>query len=663
VTAKKPRAKSRPKRKAVASAAGLKNVHVVRGLQYAEAVVSGQIAACKWVRLACQRQLRDLARWRSGEDAWPFKFDEELGGRAAEFFEQLPHTQGPLAFRHPDGEWNLLKLQPWQCFIITTVYGWIRKDSPAHRPVRRFQRVYEEVPRSNGKSFKLSGGLLYSFAEGEEGVESYSAAVDRAQAKKVYGEAEAMLLKRPQLGEALGLQVSSVAIFQPSTNGRAVALSREAKKSGDGANIYFAAVDELHAHPTRAVWDVLDTGTGKRGGGALIWIITTAGFNTAGICYEKRQYVQKVLEGVVQDETWFGIIYTAVDPGEDEDLWKDEVCRSSCSDHSHPACRWRMANPNWGISVDPIDFQAKADRALQVASEQNNFLTKHLNIWCSADVSWMDMTAWDACADAGLREEDFAHQACVDGLDLASKVDICCKAKLFFRDLPVTPSPTDCGRRSPDGGRYCSKAKGHADPCPFDVPGAAAPWPLTRPTLERNYYLFVDSFLPEGAISSSPNSQYDGWVREGRILTTPGDVLDFEAIKASVRSDHDRFDLREVAFDPWQATQLSNELQAEAVVMVEVRPTVQNFSAPMKEVEALVLQHRLHHDGNPVMRWMVSNVVAHRDAKDNIFPRKAAEQNKIDGPVATIMALGRAMLAPATPPKSYLESQDVVLLG
>lgn len=657
------RAKARRNRP-VRSAGGFRNVHVVKGLQYAEAVVSGQIAACKWVKLGCQRQLRDLERWRSGEDAWPYRFDEDLGGRAAEFFEQLPHTQGPLSFRTSDGDWNLLTLEPWQCFIVTTVYGWIRKDSPERRPVRRFQRVYEEVPRGNGKSFMLSGGLLYAFAEGEQGVEAYSAAVDRAQAKKVYGEAEAMLIKRPRLAETLGLRTSSVAIFQPSTNGRAVALSREAKKTGDGANIYYAAVDELHAHPTRAVWDVLDTGTGKRGGNALIWIITTAGFNTASICYERRQYVQKVLEGVVQDEAWFGIIYTAVDPGEDEDVWKDEVCRSSCSDHSHPACRWRMANPNWGISVDPVDFCSKAARALQVASEQNNFLTKHLCIWCNADVAWMDMTAWDACADPALREESFGREPCVDGLDLASKVDICAKATLFFRDLPVTPAETECGRSAGDGTRFCAKPKGHEEPCPFDVPGAPVPWPMTKPTVERHFYHFLSSFLPEGAIESSSNSQYDGWVREGRIQTTPGDVLDFEAVKASVRADQQRHDLREVPYDPWQAQQLANELQAEAILMVELRPTVQNFSEAMKELEALVLQRRFHHDGNPVMRWMVSNVVCHRDSKDNIYPRKAAEQNKIDGLVATIMALNRALLAPAiTAGRSYMETQDVVVLG
>ena len=626
-TAKK-RGAARGRGRATKSAAGFTNIYTVRGLQYAEEVVAGKIPACKWVRRACQRQLEDLKRWRE-EDSYPFRFDEELGGRAAEFFEQLPHTQGPLAVRDAEGQWTLLKLEPWQCFIETTIYGWIRKDSPPARPVRRFTRVYEEEPRGQGKSFRLSGGMLYAFSEGEQGVEAYSAAVDRAQAKKVYGEAEAMLRKRPELAEALGLEISSAAIFQKATNGRAVALSREAKKSGDGANIYFAAVDELHAHPTRAVWDVLDTGTGKRGGNALIRIITTAGFTTAGVCYEKRSYVQKILEGVVKDDAWFGIIYT-VDPGEEEEGWRDEVCRASCSDHSHPGCVWRKANPNWGVSVDPLDFEAKAMRAMQVLSEQNNFLTKHLNIWCNADVTWMDMGAWDSCADAALREEAFSGEPCIDGLDLASKIDICAKAKVFFRDLPgEAAAPPD----------PAAPVDPNAIEAPADQP------PPAPPETVRHFYLFVDAFLPEEAVRKSGNAQYDGWRREGRIRTTPGDVLDFEAVRAAVLGDRDRHQLREVAFDPFQATQLANELQAEAVTMVEVRPTVQNFSEPMKELEALVLQKRLHHDGNPVMRWMISNTVCHRDAKDNIYPRKASEENKIDGVVATVMALNRALLA------------------
>lgn len=617
--------KARPRRKAKPAphASGFRNVYVVRGIQYAEQVVSGEISACKWVRLACQRQLKDLERWRA-EEAYPFRFDEEAGGRAAEFFEQLPHTQGPLSFKREDGSWNTLVLEPWQCFIVTTVYGWIRKDSPKERPTRRFTRVYEEIPRSNGKSLMLSAGLLYSFSEREQGVEAYSAAVDREQAAKVYGEATAMLVKRPELSNALGLETSAHTIFQKATHSKALPLSREAKKTGDGMNIYFAAVDELHAHPTREVWDVLDTGTGKRGGNALIWIITTAGFDTAGVCYEKRGYVTKVLEGIIKDETWFAIIYT-LDEGEE---WEDEECRTACADHSFKGCLWRKANPNWGVSVDPIDFESKMMRGIQVASERNGILTKHLGIWCNADVAWMDMLAWDKCADPELRVEDFARQPCVIGLDLASKIDLVADARLFYRDLPAGVN-----------------AKG-------------------EPKVDRHFYLFLKTQLPEAAVRDSNNSQYEGWVREGWIQATPGDVTDFDLVRDDVLAAADSFDLREIAFDPWQATQLANELGARGQKMVEVRPTVQNFSEPMKELEALVRGGRFHHNGNPAMRWMVSNVVCHRDAKDNIYPRKAHNENKIDGPVATIMALNRALLAPADAPgDSYLSRRDIVVLG
>lgn len=225
------------------------NPYVARAREYALAVVSGQLCACKWVRLACKRQLDDIEK--QNDPAWPYRFDEEIAARACEFLEQLPHTQGPMCFKHDDGTWNRLKLEPWQVFIVCCVYGWIRKDSPAHRPLRRFTRIYEEEPRGNGKSLRLSGALLYSFAEGEQGVEAYSAAVDREQARKIYGEAVAMLHKRPDLARALGLEVYAHAITQKATNSRAITLSRDARKSGDGKNVAFCALDELHAHPTQ----------------------------------------------------------------------------------------------------------------------------------------------------------------------------------------------------------------------------------------------------------------------------------------------------------------------------------------------------------------------------------------------------------------------------
>lgn len=564
--------------------------HVAKGLAYCRDVVDGVIPACKWVRLACQRQLDDLAR-AAGE--WRYRFDEARAGRACRFLEQLPHVKGPLAG-------TLFHLEPWQCFIVTAAFGWVRRDTGT----RRFRRVYIEVPRGNGKSFLSSGIALYGLAaDGESGAEVYSAATTSAQARITYGDAEKMLRKRPVLIQKLGLRISTHAISQHASGSTFKALSREAKNH-DGANIHVAVVDELHAHRTRELWDVLITGAAKRPQ-SLVWTITTAGTDVSGICYEVRDSVVKMLEGVESDGL-FGVVYT-LDEGDD---WRDEAS-------------WEKANPNWTASIDHDSYRLAATEAMQSAAKENNFKTKHLNIWCNADVAWMSMTAWDRCADPTLSEDAFAGQPCALGLDLASKTDVCAKAKVFHRDVPAV---------NPDGSPKMKRAE---DDRPTD-----------EPALERHFYLFVQGYLPEAAVENSRNASYEGWSKDGWIITTPGDVLDFETVGAAVLEDRDRHDLREVAFDPWQATQLAQQLQAEGVTMVEVRPTVQNFSEPMKEMESLVLTGRLHHDGNPAMRWMVSNVVSHRDAKDNVYPRKQRPENKIDGVVAALMALNRALLAP-----------------
>ena len=159
---------------------------------------------------------------------------------------------------------------------------------------------------------------------------------------------------------------------------------------------------------------------------------------------------------------------------------------------------------------------------------------------------------------------------------------------------------------------------------------------------ETHYYVFAHFYLPQRQVDESGNAQYQGWVIEGRITATDGDVIDFDNIEADIQSDVSVFDVRAVAYDPWQATQLSQRMTERDVPMQEYRQTVQNFSEPMKELEALVLSGRLHHDGDPVLAWCMSNVVCHTDAKDNVYPRKERVENKIDGAVALIMAIGMA---------------------
>jgi hypothetical protein len=310
-----------------------------------------------------------------------------------------------------------------------------------------------------------------------------------------------------------------------------------------------------------------------------LWVITTAGSNRSGICYEVRTFVSKVLENVVADDTQFGIIY-GLDDGDD---WTSEDALIK-------------ANPNWGISVRPEVLGPLQAKAMQLPSAVNNFKTKHLNEWVNADTAWMDMRAWDACADASLDLDTFAGQPCWVGLDLASKTDIAALILLF-----------------------------------------------AHPEIADAFVVFGKYYLPEDTVSSSANSQYSGWMRTGRLTVTPGNVIDFSWIEADLMDFASRFEIQSVAFDPFQATQLSTRMMAEGLPMIEVRPTVLNFSEPMKTLEALVLQRKLAHDGDPVLGWMASNVVAHLDAKDNIYPRKERAENKIDGIVALIMALSRAI--------------------
>ena len=558
--------------------------------QYAEAVVAGDVLTCKWVQHACQRQLNDLAKFKG--KASPYRFNPKLKdkeGRTFQpadnlcaFIERLPHVKGPLA-----GE--PIRLEPWQVFILTTVFGWIKADGN-----RRFRRSYIEVPRGNAKSTLSSALALYMLAaDGEGGAEVYSLATTRDQARIVFGDAQTMARQCAGFRARFGVGVGAHNMHVMASGSKFEALSAEGSTL-DGLNIHFGCIDELHAHKTRTVYDVVETGTGKRDN-SLLWVITTAGSNRAGICYEVRTFVTRLLDGVFEDDSQFGIIY-----GLDEtDDWITEESLIK-------------ANPNWGVSVRPEVLLPLQAKAMQLPSAVNNFKTKHLNEWVNADSSWMDMRAWDRCANPSLTLAAYAGQPCWIGLDLASKVDIAALVLVFTH---------------------------------LEIDGA--------------YAVFGRYYLPEDTVHANGNSQYQGWMSAGRVTVTPGNVIDFSWIEADLIDFVSRHSVQAVAFDPFQATQLSTRMMSEGMPMIEVRPTVLNFSEPMKTLEALVLQGKLIHDGDPVLGWMASNVVAHLDAKDNIYPRKERPENKIDGIVALIMAISRAI----TPGQSLVIGADYELVA
>lgn len=527
--------------------------------QYIRDVLSGKILASKWTKLACERQLSNLGKWGKAKSSAPFWFDESEARKKCAFLERLPHTKG-------DWKSKTITLEPHQCFYNAVVHGWKNQEG-----YRRFRTSYKEVARKNAKTTELAGSGLYAVGfDKENGAEVYSAATTRDQAKISWEIAKKMVLKDPNLWKRAGIEAHANAITHGPTGSTFKALSAEAN-SLDGLNIHFAGVDELHAHKTRDVWEVLETATGSRKQ-SLLSAITTAGSNRAGICYEQRDYVTKILSGAIEDDSYFGIIYTL----DDEDDWTNPEL-------------WIKPNPNLGVSVSLEDLVRKCKKAMESASAQPGFLTKHCNVWVNADSAWMDLRKWDQCADKTLKIEDFYGKKCWIGLDLSSKKDLA--AKWYWFEMP-------------DG---------------------------KLATFQRYW-------CPEETIEASRNSQYQGWERMGLIEATDGAQIDYDLIRESFEEDK-KFQVQAVAYDPWQAAQLVQQLERMGLPMVEVQQSVKNLSDCMKHFEGYVLDGKILQDGNPCTTWQMSNVVCHVDAKDNVFPRKEREENVIDGPVAGMTAL------------------------
>jgi len=597
-----------------------------RATAYAHAVVAGKVVAGKWVRLACERHLRDLTDAR----ARGFWWDAEAVGDIELFFSALRHTKGQWA-----GEPILL--EDHQCFIYGCVLGWKRVNG-----LRRFETAYVEVARKNGKSTGAAGlGLELAFEDGEPGADVYSAATKRDQAKVVWGEARKMVLRSPSMRRRVRVLVGNLSDEESGSKFEPLGADAD---SLDGLNVHGAIVDELHAHKTRAMWDVLETATGSRRQ-PLIFAITTAGSNRGGVCYEQHLYAKKVLEGTVEDDTYFAAIY-AID---DEDEWTDEAC-------------WPKANPNLGVSVRLDDLRKLARRAKEMPSAQTAFLTKRLNRWVNADQQWMDMRDWLACG-AELRLEDFRQDEALVGVDLASKDDIAATVYLFRRLLTRELSPADqVAWVEREQTRLVAEADQRGDE--VDEATLAA---LVAPTMltEPHVYLIPRFYLPEWSVRApgrADTANYPGWAAGGHVRTTPGNMIDQATIEEDLRTAAQQLgNLRAIGFDPYQAWSMVTNLRAANLPVEEFGATVKNFSDPMKEFAALTRAHRLHHDGNPVMTWMVSNVVCHTDAKDNIYPRKPSPALKIDGAVAALIALGLALQSPGKTVSVY-EARGLITL-
>jgi len=497
-----------------------------------------------------------------------FWFDELATQMVRIFFERF--------LQHSKGEWvgQPFVLMDWQYEIIKSLFGWKRADG-----TRRYRTAYIEVPRKNGKSTLAAGLALYLlFADDEPGAEIYSAAADRDQAAIVFDEAKRMVEASAELSRRA--EVYKRTIYVPETQSVYRVLSAEAYTK-HGLNAHGVIFDELHAQPTRELWDVLNTSTGARRQ-PLVIAITTAGYDRESICWEVHRYAEQVRDGVIEDDTFLPIIYAA---GEDED-WLDEKV-------------WRKANPSLGVTLKLEYLRNEARRAELTPAYQNTFRRLHLNQWTQQESRWLPLKAWNGCEQqVNLRLLEGAE--CYGGLDLASSSDIASFVLCF---------PSEIG--------------------------------------EEERYIWLPHFwIPEEAMVERARRDrvpYDAWVRDGLITATEGNVIDYSFIIRDIEHLGERFDIREIAFDRWGAFQVSQALEAAGFTMVGFGQGFASMAGPTKELLRLVLDRRLVHDGHPVLRWMADNMVVSTDAAGNVKPNKSKSREKIDGIVAGIMALDRAM--------------------
>lgn len=526
---------------------------------YAYDVISGQVPASKYIKLAAQRHLDD--KKHKNNDAFIYDYDDKKAVKACRFVEAQYHTKGKWAQKKEH-----LILEPWQIFFLCNVFGWVRKETG----LRRYREVLLLVPRKNGKSALAAAiGLYMLSADNEYGAEVYTGATSEKQAKEVFTPAQLMARMNPALTSHFGIEVNASNICILSNGSK---MEPIIGNPPDGSSPSCAIVDEVHEHKDSRLIDTMITGMGAREQPLMLYI-TTAGDNISGPCYQLQLEAQKVLEGSVVNENLFALIY-GIDQGDD---WSE-------------VDTLKKANPNFGVSVSEDFLLSRLQDAKNNARKQSTFLTKHLNVWVGSREAFFNVDKWKQCAAPEIKLSDYFGMPCYIGMDLASRVDIAAIEVLI-----------------PDG---------------------------------DGYIRFGRYYLPESAVDGG-NEMYTAWAREGWLTITDGEIIDFNQIKEDILDLCSHFEVKELAYDPFQATMLITELMAEGVPVVELRPTVLNFSEPMKSLDALIRAKKIKHNDDPVQTWMISNVVAKEDAKENVYPRKERAENKIDGVIALLMALGR----------------------
>ena len=465
---------------------------------------------------------------------------------------------------------------------------------------RQFTTAYIEIPKKNGKSELAAAIALYMlFADGEASPEVYGAAADRQQAAIVFDVAHQMVNMTAALAKRSKILTANKRIVSGFNNGFYQVLSAEVT-SKHGLNVSGLVLDEVHAQPNRKLYDVLTKGSGDAREQPLYFLITTAGNDTNSICYELHQKALDIIEGHKVDPTFYPVIYGAPES----------------ADWTSPAV-WKEANPSLGDTITMEKVQAACESAKQNPAEENSFRQLRLNQWVKQAIRWMPMDKWDAC-DFVVNEDELAGRVCYGGLDLSSTTDI----TAFVLVFP-----------------------------PLDE--------------EDKYHILPYFWIPEENVDlrvRRDHVPYDLWEKQGTLLTTEGNVVHYGYIEKFIEKLNERFNIREIAYDRWGAVQMVQNLEGMGFTVVPFGQGFKDMNPPTKELMKLTLEKRIAHGGHPVLRWMMDNIFIKTDPAGNIKPDKEKSTEKIDGVVATIMALDRAIRCGLDNGESVYDERGILLI-
>jgi phage terminase large subunit-like protein len=554
-------------------------------VQYCEDIRSGNVLAGRAVRLAVDRFLSDLEVGRLRG----IYFDLNAAVYVVDFFQEF------LCLAEGEHDGKPFVLEPWQQFQLANLFGWIGKDG-----FRRFRTAYVEIGKGNGKSPIAGGiGIFGLVADGEAGAQIYSAATTKEQAKILFLDAVNMVDKSPFLRSRIdkqgGKSVNNLSLIGTNSFFRPVSSEHRAL---DGKRPHIVLVDELHEHPSAIVTDKMRKGTkGRRQ--PLIFEITNSGYDRKSVCYFHHEYSLKVLEGIIEDDSWFAYV-CMLDPC--------AKCRAEGKDQPNDKCKecddwrdervWIKANPNLGVSIHLKYIRQQVAEAIGMPSNEN--ITRRLNfcVWTESSVRWMPMQAWDACGVEPIDPEALAGHRCYGGLDLASTTDLASFSLIF-----------------PDDG----------------------------------FAVLSFSWCPKENIalrSTRDRVPYELWAKQGFIKPTEGNEIDYAVIRRDIQDFGDKYDIKEIGYDKWNATQLVQELTNDGFEMVPISQRMEGMAPPTKDVLTRVKSGRIKHGGNPLLRWCASNVAVAQDPSGFERPDKSKSTEKIDPIVSVIIADARASLHP-----------------